>query len=76
VSFTNLRAEGGFKVSAKRAAGKTAEVRVEATVDGPLRLRDPFGGATATWNRRDLERDGEDYVVTLKNGDVLIGTRK
>jgi alpha-L-fucosidase 2 len=76
VSFTNLRAEGGFKVSARRVAGQTAEVRVEATVDGPLRLRDPFGGATAAWSRRDLKRDGGDYVVALKKGDVLIGTCK
>jgi len=75
-SFTNLRAEGGFKVSATRAEGQTAEVRIEATVDGLLRLRDPFGGATATWNRDDLKRDGDDYVVTLKKGESLTGTRK
>ena len=34
VSFENLRAQGGFKVSARRSAGSTQWVRITATVDG------------------------------------------
>ncbi|MBC8873934.1 MAG: glycoside hydrolase N-terminal domain-containing protein [Planctomycetes bacterium] len=75
-SFTDLRTEGGFRVSAKRVAGQTTEVRIEATVDGLLRLRDPFDGATAKWNRPNVRQDGDEYVITLKKGDVLIGARK
>lgn len=76
LSFSGLRTEGGFKVSAKRVAGQTTEVRIEATVDGPLRLRDPFGGTNATWNRLNVRQDGNEYVITLKKGDVLTGARK
>jgi alpha-L-fucosidase 2 len=73
VSFDRLRAEGGFIVSAVRADGRTARVEVRATVAGTLRLRDPFGGAAAAWNRSGVRRDGADYVVELPAGAVLIG---
>ena len=75
LAFDDLRAQGGFKVTAKRVGGETVNVRVEATVDQTLRLRDPFNGAPATWNRPDVKRDGEDYVISLKKGDALIGSR-
>ncbi len=73
VRFQNLRAQGGFKVSADRTAACTVSVRVQATVDGPLRLRDPFPGKKAQWNRQDVTRDGDDYVVPMKRGEVLQG---
>jgi len=76
VSFDRLRAEGGFTVSASRAAGRTARVEVRSTVAGTLRLRDPFGGAAAAWNRGGVRRDGADYVVELPAGAVLLGTLK
>jgi len=75
-SFTDLRTEGGFKISATRVAGQTTEVRIQVSVDGLLRLRDPFDGATTKWNRPSMRRDGDEYVITLKKGDVLTGTRK
>jgi alpha-L-fucosidase 2 len=74
VSFDRLRAEGGFTVSARRVAGRTARVEVTARVAGTLWLRDPFGGADATWNRSGVRRDGRDYVVELPAGATLIGT--
>lgn len=43
VSFADLRAEGGFRVSAQRQAGQTVRVAITATVAGPLRLKNPFG---------------------------------
>lgn len=73
VSFDGLRAQGGFVVSARRKGGKTTSVAVRATVDQPLRLRDPFGGADAQWNRADLRRDGDDYLLDMKAGQVLEG---
>ena len=75
VTFRDLRAEGGFRVSGTRRGGRTTRVRVTATVDGTLRLRDPFAGAAVTWSRAGVRRDGADYVVTLSAGDVLDGRR-
>lgn len=72
-SFDRLRAEGGFIVSAQREGGKTLSVRIEATVPGTLRLRDPFGGRPAAWSRPDVKREGADWVCTLESGAVLEG---
>jgi alpha-L-fucosidase 2 len=44
VEFDNLRAEGAFRVSAKRVGGRTRSVTVVSERGGELRLRDPFGG--------------------------------
>ena len=76
VSFHDLRAEGGWKVSAERRDGKTVRVRVVAGPGGTLRLRDPFGGAEATWSRADIRRDHGDYVVRLARGEVLEGVSR
>lgn len=59
-SFTNLRAQGGFLVSAGQEAGKITKVTVTSTVGGKLRLLNP-------WTNSILERDtkaGEIVVVT------------
>jgi hypothetical protein len=42
-SFSGIVAEGGIRVSATRRCGKTIEVVIEATVDGAIRVRNPFG---------------------------------
>jgi len=76
VEFEKLRAEGGWGVSAKRTGGKTASVSVRATVDGQLRLRDPFDGAEPEWNLDGLQRDGRDYILAMKSGQELIGKLK
>lgn len=76
VSFEDLRAEGGFRVWAKRLNGRTMRVHIAATVDGRLRLRDPFeNSATIDWHGADVLRDGADVVVTLRAGEVLVGER-
>jgi len=72
VRFTALRAEGGFHVTALRREGQTEWVHVTATVPGTLRLRDPFGDVTVTWNR-EVEKDGDTFVVELEAGEVLEG---
>ncbi|MDQ8153417.1 MAG: glycoside hydrolase N-terminal domain-containing protein [Gemmatimonadota bacterium] len=74
VSFRDLRAEGGWRVSAWRERGVTQRVRIESTAGGRLRLRDPFNGAVAEWNRADLRRVGAEYVIDLPKGAVLTGT--
>jgi alpha-L-fucosidase 2 len=74
-SFEQLRAEGGFVVSARRKDGATSDVRVRASVPATLRLRDPFGGGACTWSRPDVARDGADWTVSLGAGEELVGTR-
>ncbi len=44
VSFTTLRAEGAFLVSAKRSAGKTVLVEILSEKGGVCRLISPFSG--------------------------------
>ena len=73
-SFDNLRAEGGFSVSARREKDKTVWVKVRAGTDGLLSLRDPFGGRKAVWNRADVKKKGENYEVFLRKGESLVGT--
>lgn len=77
VSFTNLRAEGGYSVSAKRIAGVTRSVEIRATRNGSLRLRDPFAHVNTDSNATVWspvpQRDGTDLLFQLKAGDVVIG---
>ena len=73
-SFRDLRAEGGWKVSAARVGGKTVMVRVVAGPGGELRLRDPFGGVTPKWSRAGVTLDHDHYLVTLRAGEALVGT--
>jgi alpha-L-fucosidase 2 len=73
VSFENVRAEGGLKVSAQRRDGMTRWVRIEAEKDAELRLREPFGEAAgAVWNR-ETALSGGVRTVRLRAGDVLEG---
>jgi len=71
-SFTNLRAEGGYTVSAERIGGQTVRVRIQAACDGKLRLRNPFGRAGVTWSRA-VRAVGVDVECRLRTGDVLEG---
>ncbi len=72
VSFENLRAEGGFVVSAQRWGGRVHSVRIIATQDGVLRLRVPGGPARYTWNVPTSGLNDE-LVVTMTAGMVVEG---
>jgi alpha-L-fucosidase 2 len=69
-SFTDLRAEGGHRVSARRENNATVWFRVVAGKKGEVRIRDNFGGHTPKWNR-SVSRAGESFVATLRKGDML-----
>ena len=71
VSFRNLRAEGGFMISATRKAGKTVYLQIKAVVNSRLLLKDPFGGKPAKWNRGDIRKVGGYYECSMKMGDVV-----
>ncbi|HPS01773.1 MAG TPA: glycoside hydrolase N-terminal domain-containing protein [Candidatus Sumerlaeota bacterium] len=74
VSFVNLRAEGGFKVSAERAGGQTRTVRIESPSKTHVRLADPFGGKSVRWNRQGVEKKDGFYEVILEAGETLSGS--
>jgi hypothetical protein len=71
-SFTDLRAEGGFIVSAERHNNATTSFSVKAVIDGELRLRDNFGGVKPKFNRK-VKKVGRDFVIKLKKGQTLTG---
>ncbi len=71
VRFRDLRAEGGFMVTAERKAGKTVSVRIKASVDSNLTLKDPFDSIPVKWNHK-VKKVGEYYECRLKAGEELI----
>lgn len=71
VSFSDLRAEGGYRISARRVGGETREVSVVATREGTLRLRKPFA-TEGTWNMK-YRSEGSDLLFDLVPGDQVRG---
>lgn len=72
-SFRDLRAEGGFIVSAARSNNATTNFTIKATKSLLLRIRDNFGDVKPQFNRK-VTRDGRDYILNIKAGDTLIAT--
>ncbi len=69
-SFTDLRAEGGHRVSARRENNATTWLRIMAGRNGEVRVQDNFESRMPEWNRK-VTRRGNLFVATLKKGDVL-----
>ena len=57
-AFDDLRTEGGYRVSARRENGITARLKVVASRNGVLKIRDNFGSHTPVWNRPDMKKVG------------------
>ena len=72
-SFKGLRARGGFEVDLEWQNSKPVAVRIKATVDGTLRLRDPLPGEEMKWNIKNTVHQDGVYMVNLKAGEVLTG---
>jgi alpha-L-fucosidase 2 len=72
-SFTDLRAEGGHRVSATRENNVTTWFQIVAGKDGAIRIRDNFGGSLPKWNR-PVAKTGDNFVAALKQGDILEAT--
>lgn len=70
VSFDFLRGEGGFRVSAERRAGKTVQVKVTATANGLLRLKNPFGDQKFHASRPH-QTNGDELHYTLRAGQTV-----
>lgn len=74
LSFDNLRAEGGFLVSARRTGGRATHIRATATKDSILRLQPPGGIGAYTWNIATNGAAG--LEVPLKAGESVTGTAR
>ncbi len=73
-AFTDLRAEGGHRVSARRENNATTWLRVKAGRDGVVKIRDNFDGREPKWNREAVRKVGANYEITLKKRQVLEAT--
>ena len=73
-SFDDLRAEGGYLVSARRENGVTTWFRIQASRAGTLRVRDNFGGRVPQWNRPGVRKVGTNYEVQVSAGEVVEAT--
>jgi len=69
-SFRDLRAEGGFVVSAEQRDGRLARVSIRATVAQDLRLIDPFAGGPYDHNLPVTRAAGE-IRCRLQPGQTL-----
>ncbi len=72
-SFTNLRAEGGHLVSARRENNATIWFQIVAGSDGPMRILDNFSGVEPRWNRKDVKKIGACFEIPARKGDVIEG---
>lgn len=70
-AFTDLRAEGGQRVSAKRENNATTWLRVIAGRAGVVRIRDNFGGREPKWNLHGVQKVGDNFEIKLKAGQRL-----
>jgi len=73
-SFTDLRAEGGYKVSAVRKNNKTVWFSIVASKAGTVRIKDNFGGNTPKWNVKDVTKTGDVFEVKLIGKQKLMAT--
>ncbi|WP_316820547.1 glycosyl hydrolase family 95 catalytic domain-containing protein [Pedobacter gandavensis] len=70
-SFNNLRAEGGFMVSAVRKNNQTSSFSITAGRTGKLRIKDNFGGRIPKWNVKSVVKRADVYEVDLNKGEKL-----
>lgn len=73
-SFTDLAAEGGHRVSAKRENNATTWLRIVAGAAGELRVRDNFEGYAPQWTGSTPRKDGDDFIFNVNPGDVIEAT--
>jgi alpha-L-fucosidase 2 len=73
-SFQDLRAEGGYRVSARRDNSATSWLRVLAARDGWVKIRDNFAGRPLTWSRPGVRKTGDNFEVYLKRGQSIEGS--
>ena len=74
-SFSNMRAEGAFIVSARYENGRTACATVKSVVGGTCRIRNSFGGKSVILKNRATKETkmlhGEILEFTTKAGEIF-----
>ena len=75
-AFTDLRAEGGFKVSATRKNGKTVKVVISSSTGGEFKLVNPFGKAAYTTTKPLGKSQNHLLSAKLAPGEEIILIRK
>lgn len=73
-SFDELRAEGGYRVSARRERGATVWFRIVAGKSGAVRIRDNFGPRVPQWSRPEVRKVAKHFEVALERGEILEAT--
>ena len=71
MGFNQLRARGGFLISAEREGGQVQFVKAESTVGGLLEIVDPFGQTEFDCNLHYALEDGV-LKVEMEAGDVAV----
>ena len=75
ISFSTLRAEGAFLVSAKKENGQVSEVRITSEKGSMARLKLPFKTWIIASNKNAKVIDSQNGMLTIKfsrNGEILI----
>lgn len=73
-SFSDLRAEGGHRVSAIRENNSTTFVKVVAGRDGTVRIRANFDDREPRWSVDDVVKFGNDFHLTMRRGEMVTAT--
>lgn len=73
-SFSELRAEGGHRVSATREGGVTTSFAVVAGKDGVMKIRDNFVASQPRWSMEGVVKVGEDFHVPVRRGETVRAT--
>jgi len=73
-SFIDLRAEGGYKVSASRKNNKIVWFKITSNKAGTVRIKDNFQGHVPKWNLNIVQKNGDVYEVKLAKGQRLEAT--
>lgn len=76
LSFSNLRAEGAFIISAKKENGRPSSVTVVAEKGGTLRIKLPFTAWTINGAQSSIVKMDDNHIVTipLKKGQRIVFT--
>ena len=73
ISFTTLRAEGAFLISAKKENGVVTYIKITAEKGGPMNIKLPFKNWIVEGiNRKLMRTDNEISSVVLKKGQTII----
>jgi alpha-L-fucosidase 2 len=71
LSFSQLRAEGGFLVSAERKGGKTVTVAITSLVEQQLRMVNPFGKLDYQSSKPLEKVENDELQCLLKKGETI-----